>query len=60
VKSLSMIPPMIEVGVKPFLYDVFLKNDHIEENGWNDETINLGKRNSVEINETNEKEDRGR
>lgn len=55
-----MIPPMIEVGVKPFLYDVFLKNDHIEENGWNDETINLGKRNSVEINETNEKEDRGR
>jgi hypothetical protein len=25
VKSLSMISPMVEVGVKPFLYDIFLR-----------------------------------
>jgi hypothetical protein len=25
VKSISMIPSVIEVGVKPFLYDIFFK-----------------------------------
>lgn len=25
VKSISMIPYVIEVGVKPFLYDIFFK-----------------------------------
>jgi hypothetical protein len=25
VKSLSMIPPVVEIGVKPFLYDIYFK-----------------------------------
>jgi hypothetical protein len=58
VKSLNMIPPIIEVGVKPFLFDVFLKIDHIEENGWNEETFNLGKRSSVDISDPSEKDNR--
>jgi hypothetical protein len=48
VKSVAMIPPVVEVGVKPFLYDIFLKIDSITEEGWNDDSINLGKRGSVE------------
>jgi hypothetical protein len=47
-KSVAMIPPIIEVGVQPFLYDIFLKIDSIIEEGWNDDSINLGKRASVE------------
>jgi hypothetical protein len=48
VKSVAMIPPIIEVGVKPFLYDIFFKIDNITDEGWNDESINLGKRASVD------------
>jgi hypothetical protein len=48
VKSVAMIPPIIEVGVKPFLYDIFFKIDNITNEGWNDESINLGKRASVD------------
>jgi hypothetical protein len=48
VKSVAMIPPIIEVGVKPFLYDIFFKIDNITDEGWNDEFINLGKRASVD------------
>jgi hypothetical protein len=48
VKSVAMIPPIIEVGVKPFLYDIFFKIDDITDEGWNDESINLGKRASVD------------
>jgi hypothetical protein len=48
IKSVAMIPPIIEVGVKPFLYDIFFKIDDITDEGWNDESINLGKRASVD------------
>jgi hypothetical protein len=48
VKSVAMIPPIIEVGVKPLLYDIFFKIDDITDEGWNDESINLGKRASVD------------
>jgi hypothetical protein len=48
VKSVAMIPPIIEVGVKPFLHDIFFKIDNITDEGWNDESINLGKRASVD------------
>jgi hypothetical protein len=48
VKSVSMIPPIIEVGVKPFLYDIYFKIDNIIDEGWNDDSINLGKRASVD------------
>jgi hypothetical protein len=48
VKSVAMIPPIIEVGVKPFLYDIFFKIDNITDEGWNDDSINLGKRASVD------------
>jgi hypothetical protein len=48
VKSVAMIPPIIEVGGKPFLYDIFFKIDDITDEGWNDESINLGKRASVD------------
>lgn len=48
VKSVAMIPPIIEVGVKPFLYDIYFKIDDITNEGWNDESINLGKRASVD------------
>ncbi|KAL5669787.1 hypothetical protein ACJX0J_022008, partial [Zea mays] len=33
VKSVAMIPPIIEVGVKPFLYDIFFKIDNITDEG---------------------------
>jgi hypothetical protein len=49
VKSVAMIPPIIEVGVKPYLYDIFFKIDDITEEGWNDDSINLGKRASVDM-----------
>jgi hypothetical protein len=48
VKSVAMIPPIIEVGVKPFLYDIYFKIDDITDEGWNDDSINLGKRASVD------------
>jgi hypothetical protein len=37
------------VGVKPYLYDIFFKIDDITEEGWNDDSINLGKRASVDM-----------
>jgi hypothetical protein len=49
VKSVAMIPPIIEVGVKPFLYDIYLKIENITYEGWNDDSINLGKRASVDM-----------
>jgi hypothetical protein len=54
IKSVAMIPPVVEVAVKPFLYDIFFRIESISEEGWNDETINLGKRASVEIHGTND------
>lgn len=48
VKSISMIPPVLEVGVKPYLFDIFFKIDGVEEEGWNEESGNLGKRASVD------------
>jgi hypothetical protein len=48
VKSVAMIPPIIKVGVKPFLYDIYFKIDNITDEGWNDDSINLGKRASVD------------
>jgi hypothetical protein len=48
VKSVAMIPPIIEVGVKPFLYDIYFKIDNITDEGWNDDSIILGKRASVD------------
>jgi hypothetical protein len=48
IKSVAMILPIIEVGVKPFLYDILFKIDNITDEGWNDESINLGKRGSVD------------
>ncbi|KAL5659119.1 hypothetical protein ACJX0J_032282, partial [Zea mays] len=48
VKSVAMIPPIIEVGVKPFLYDIYFKIDNITDEGWNDDSVNLGKRASVD------------
>jgi hypothetical protein len=48
VKSVAMIPPIIEVGVKPFLYDIYFKIDNITDEGWNDDSINLDKRASID------------
>ncbi|PWZ15084.1 hypothetical protein Zm00014a_023890 [Zea mays] len=48
VKSVAMIHPIIEVGVKPFIYDIYFKIDNITDEGWNDDSINLGKRASVD------------
>lgn len=39
VKSLSMIPLVIEVGVKPFLYDIFLRIEDVDIEGWNEEIL---------------------
>jgi hypothetical protein len=51
VKSVAMIPPIIEVGVKPFLYDIYFKIDNITDEGWNDDSINLVKRATVDRQE---------
>jgi hypothetical protein len=48
VKSIYMIPRVLEVGVKPYLFDIFFKIDGVEEEGWNEESGNLGKRDSVD------------
>lgn len=37
------------MGVKPFLYDIFLRIDFLVEEGWNDDSISLGKRAFVEM-----------
>jgi hypothetical protein len=44
-----MIPFVIEVGVKPFLYDIFFKVETIDEEGWNDDSVSLGKRATVKL-----------
>jgi hypothetical protein len=44
----------VEVVVKPFLYDIYFRIESISEEGWNDETINLGKRAFVEIHGIND------
>jgi hypothetical protein len=44
VKSINMIPKIVEVGVKPFLFDVYFKVDSIVEEGWNEDNSNHGKR----------------
>lgn len=48
VKSVSMIPSVIEIGIKPFLYDIFFKVESLDEEGWNDDTVCLGKRATIE------------
>lgn len=57
VKIISKIPPIIEVGVKPYMYVIFLKIDNMEKKGWNDEYENLGKRASIETYVTKQKEE---
>lgn len=47
VKNIAMIPLVVEVGVKPFLYTYFKKIEHVAEEGWNDEQVILGKRAST-------------
>jgi hypothetical protein len=54
VKSVAMIPPVVEVAVKPFLYDIYFRIESISDEGWNDESINLGKRASVDIHGIND------
>jgi hypothetical protein len=54
IKSVAMIPPVVEVAVKPFLYDIYFRIESISDEGWNDETINLGKRASVDIHGIND------
>jgi hypothetical protein len=49
VKSISMILVVIEVGVKPFLYDIFFKVESIDEKGWNEDSVSLGKRAYVDL-----------
>jgi hypothetical protein len=54
IKSVAMIPPVVEVAVKPFLYDIYFRIESISDEGWNDETVNLGKRASVDIHGIND------
>jgi hypothetical protein len=49
IKSVAMIPLVVEVGVKRFLYDIFFRIESLVEEGWNDDSINLGKRGYVEM-----------
>jgi hypothetical protein len=48
-----MIPSVVELVVKPFLYDIFFRIESISKEGWNDDTINLSKRASIEIHGMN-------
>jgi hypothetical protein len=54
IKSVAMIPPVVEVAVKPFLYDIFFRIESICDEGWNDDSVNLGKRASVQIHGIND------
>jgi hypothetical protein len=54
IKSVAMIPPVVEVAVKPFLYDIFFRIESICDEGWNDDSVNLGKRAYVQIHGTND------
>jgi hypothetical protein len=49
VKSISMIPPVIEVGVKNYLYNIYFKVEKVDVEGWNEELSNRGKRASVDL-----------
>jgi hypothetical protein len=49
IKSVAMIPLVVEIGVKRFLYDIFFRIESLVEEGWNDDSINLGKRGYVEM-----------
>jgi hypothetical protein len=37
-----MIPPIIEVGVKNFLYDIYFKVENVDVEGWNEDLCNRG------------------
>jgi hypothetical protein len=54
IKSVAMIPRVVEVAVKPFLYDIFFRIESICDEGWNDDSVNLGKRASVQIHGIND------
>lgn len=47
-----MIPKVIEVGVKPFLFDVLVKIDSIVEEEWNDENVSLGKKMTANLSDS--------
>ncbi|TVT97641.1 hypothetical protein EJB05_57091, partial [Eragrostis curvula] len=49
VKSVSKIPPVLEIAVKPFIYDIYFTVEAVVEEGWNAEgETNPGKRYAVE------------
>jgi hypothetical protein len=52
VKSVSLIPKVIEVGVKPFLFNIFFKVESVVAEGWNEELVNLGKRRTSNMSES--------
>jgi hypothetical protein len=54
IKSVAMIPLVVEVAVKPFLYDIFFRIESICDEGWNDDSVNLVKRASVQIHGIND------
>lgn len=47
-----MIPKVIEVVVKPFLFDVLVKIDSIVEEEWNDENVSLGKKMTANLSDS--------
>jgi hypothetical protein len=49
VKSIARIPPIIEIGVKPFSYDIYFKVENIETEGWNEEGASVRKRSSIDM-----------
>jgi hypothetical protein len=46
VKSVVRISPVIEIGVKHLLYDIYFK---VETEGWNEEEASMRKRSSVDL-----------
>jgi hypothetical protein len=49
VKSIARIPPVIEIGVKHLLYDIYFKVEKVETEGWNEEEASLRKRSFVDL-----------
>jgi hypothetical protein len=49
VKSVARIPPVIEIGVKHLLYDIYFKVEKVETEGWNEEEASMRKRSSVDL-----------
>jgi hypothetical protein len=41
IQTRRMISSVIEVSVKPFLYNVLLKVEAIDVQGWNDENMSI-------------------